>query len=338
MLLISQVHNLSGRQVLGEEKTLLTGLRDGQTSVSFLLIPTSCRLCGTDSGPEKIVTPFIKPKPFLEVRVHDLGQQPSLTGLCVGYEGEKWRATQFAQHVLEWLPEFVFNYTELNSMNSGNVVPMLRNAAKKVYQSEKFKNRGEFGELFLHAAIRQVFESVPAISKIYYKSARNETVKGFDAVHVVEKDHELQLWLGEAKFFSDINSAIKSVVGELQQHTERNYLRDEFLMLRGKIDRTWKYAEQLEDLLSENKSLDEVFKKACIAVLLTYDSDCLSQHKTCDNNYEQAYEEEIRKHYQTFANSELPKQIEIHLFLLPLHTKEILIQCLDEKLKSWQAI
>src|SRR5262249_32608915 len=139
--------------------------------------------CRYSRQPMSVATAFPKqPKPFLEVRVNDLSKDPSITGLCVGYERSKWRASQFADHVMDWLPEFVLNYSELRRVQSGNMTQLMREAAQRVYKSKKFQNRGEFGELFLHIAIRQVFKSLPAISKIYYKTARNETVKGFDAV------------------------------------------------------------------------------------------------------------------------------------------------------------
>ena len=279
-----------------------------------------------------------KPPSFLNVRVHDLGSAPSVTGLCVGYEMGSWRTSQFAQHILEWLPEFALKHSEISGTNPGNIVRMVRDAARRVYQSKKFENRGEFGELLLHAAIREVFDSLPAISKIYYKSAANETVKGFDAVHVVSSPAGLELWLGEAKFYSDISDAVRDVVAELQQHTTSDYMRGEFLLLKGKIDPQWPFATQLEDLLEENKSLDEVFQRACIAVLLTYDSDCLGQHISVDSAYEAAFEKEIRKHHATFASKNLPKDIAVHLILLPLNTKANLLAELDTKLKAWQTI
>jgi hypothetical protein len=279
-----------------------------------------------------------KPETFLKIRVHDVAAKPSITGLCVGYECDAWRASQFARHIIEWLPEFALKHAELNDMNSGNAVRMIRDAAKRVYQSRKFENRGEFGELFLHAAIREVFNSHPAISKIYYKTARNETVKGFDAVHVVGAAGALELWLGEAKFYSNVVDAVRDVVKELAAHTEANYLRDEFLLIRGKIDPTWPHAKDLEALLSENKSLDAVFLKACIAVLLTYDSDCLSSHSKCDAAYEAAFEAEVWKHHALFAGKPLPKNVTIHLILLPLNTKKSLLAELDSKLQAWQTI
>lgn len=279
-----------------------------------------------------------KPAPFLKVRVHDVAAKPSITGLCVGYERDDWRASQFARHIIEWLPEFALKHAELTDMNSGNAVQLIRDAAKRVYESRKFENRGEFGELFLHAAIREVFDSHPAISKIYYKSARNDTVKGFDAVHVVGRAGTLELWLGEAKFYNDINAAVRDVVAELAAHTETNYLRDEFLLIKGKIDPSWPHAKALQDLLAENKSLDEVFSSACIAVLLTYDSECLGKHNRSDAAYEAAFKTEILEHHALFAGKSLPKDVTIHLILLPLHTKKRLLAELDAKLQAWQTI
>lgn len=279
-----------------------------------------------------------QPKPFMEVRVHDLSVKPSVTGLCIGYELGEWRAAQFADHLMEWLPEFALTYSEIEGIHGGNMVALMREAAKKVYATKKFEKRGEFGELFLHVAIRQVFGSLPAISKIYYKSARNDTVKGFDAVHVVNDEDGLQLWLGEAKFYEDIGRAIRDVVEELKKHTERDYLRDEFLLITGKIDQGWPHADKLKTLLSPNTSLDTVFKAVCIPVLLTYDSSCVPKHKECSEAYSMEFREEIMRHYDTFKSKELPKNITIHLFLLPLELKEKLIAELDRKLQGWQGL
>lgn len=279
-----------------------------------------------------------QPDPFLDVEVHDLSQEPSLTGLSVGYERGYWRAEQFADHVMEWLPEFALNYAELKSVQPGNMAQLLRQAAKTVYQSEKFKNRGEFGELFLHIAIRQVFGSLPAISKIFYKSSPNDPVKGFDAVHVVGPPDNMELWLGEAKFYHDFARAVHDVAAELEKHMETDFLRNEFVLIRGKIDPSWPHAQRLKELLSRNKPLDQIFTRACIAVLLTYDSACLKAHTICDRAYKRAFEDEMRKNHLHFKKQSLPGSITIHLILLPLNTKRELIKLLDGKLGNWRNI
>lgn len=281
---------------------------------------------------------FPKPDPFLTVRVHNVDLEPSVSGLCAGYERGEWRAKQLADHVMDWLPEFALTASECETLGHQNATKLMRSAARRVYDSEKFKNRGEFGEILLHAAIRQVFDSLPAVSKIYYKSANNDTVKGFDAVHVVGPPEDLELWLGEAKFYDDIARAITDVVAELNKHLETNYLRDEFALIVNKIDPKWPHAAVLQKLLQPEVSLDEVFTRVCIPILLTYDSPCIAAHRSCDTVFAKAFEQEITKHYTNFSGRQLPPEIRIHLFLLPLLEKKALTEVLDGKLKLWQQL
>jgi len=289
------------------------------------------------TAPPAIVS-FAKPDPFLVLRVHHIGPLGDLCGLCVGYERGEWRAAQFADHIMDWLPEFALTASECQTLGHQNATKLLRMAAKRIYQTEKFKRRGEFGELLLHIAIRQVFNSLPAVSKIYYKSAANDTVKGFDAVHVVGPPDDLELWLGEAKFYSDISRAISDVAAELRKHTDTDYLRDEFSLIVNKIDESWPHAPVLKRLLQPEVSLDEVFKRVCIPVLLTYDSNCVGQHSGCNAKYEQAFRAEVELHQTRFRESKLPEEIRIHLFLLPLLKKSELVKVMDRKLQGWQKL
>lgn len=274
--------------------------------------------------------------PFIEVRVRDLNLDPTLRGLCVGYEKGQWRVSDFARHVIEWLPEFALEHSEREAIGHDNCVKMMGKAAVSVYTSEKYQKRGEFGEIFLHIALRQDCKSVPAISKLYFKSATNDTVKGFDAVHVVGQPGNLELWLGEVKFYDDIGRAIRDVVKELAQHTQENYLRSEFIWIGNKLDPAASHTKEIEKLLDRNVSLDNVFQRLCIPVLLTYDSDCVAKHSQCDAAYKAAFEAEVRKHYSTLIAKKLPANIRIHVFLLPLHTKADLIKELDRRLKLCQ--
>lgn len=125
------------------------------------------------------------PEKFFDIRTSDTQHNPYLITACAGYELGKWREKQLAEYLIEWLPEFCLKYTEIKSLGSNNAVRLLKKAASNVYATKKFKNRGEIGEIILHAIIRHEFNTIPLISKIYYKDAPNDTVKGFDCVHVV---------------------------------------------------------------------------------------------------------------------------------------------------------
>jgi hypothetical protein len=277
------------------------------------------------------------PEPFLEVRVKELKLAPALVGLCVGYEAGRWRSQELVAHMMEWLPEFALTYSERRSLAANSAVRLIRAAARSIYATEKFKNRGEFGELLLHIAIRQVFQTLPAISNIYYKDADNVTVKGFDAVHVIATATSLELWIGESKFYNDISKAIADVVDELTLHTEDTYLRREFAAIVNKIGPNWPHAERLQQLLDGNTSLDVVFDAACIPVLLTYDSKAISAHQKVTEEYIAAFTSEVKRHHATFASKKLPK-LRIYLLLVPLKSKQELVAELDEGLKKWQQI
>ncbi|MCL6695255.1 HamA C-terminal domain-containing protein [Acinetobacter baumannii] len=276
------------------------------------------------------------PDPFLEVRVHKTDLDPNLLTMCAGYELGEWRETQFADHVMQWLPEFALNYQEVRSMSAHNAVALLQKAARSIYQTDKYQSRGEFGELILHIILRQFFKTIPAISKIFFKDSRNDTVKGFDSVHVVYDGNTLDLYLGEVKFYTNINRAISDVIAELEIHTRGDYLRSEFTAILNKIDAEFPLATELRDLLHANKSLDTIIDSLVIPVLLTYESDTISQFNRVTEDFKEALEKEVNDNWEKFSSKGLPQDFRIELILLPLKSKKSFIECLDGMLDKWK--
>ncbi len=276
-----------------------------------------------------------KPASFFDFVVHDVARSPGLTAGSAGYEKGEWRNEALAEYLFDWLPEFALKYSDLEDLNSTTARKLLKKAATTVYTTEKYQRRGEFGELLLHAILRDVFNSQPAISKLYFKTSTNETVKGFDAVHVVENEEDLELWLGEVKFQKDASDAIRKVTKELEEHTDADWLRREFILIDSKIDLRWKHAAALRALISERTSLDVIFKRVCIPVLLTYESDTVEEHAEVCDEFESALKTELEEVYSRFASKDLPP-LRIHLFLIPLHKKEALIGILQSKLEGQQ--
>lgn len=276
--------------------------------------------------------------PFFNIIIHKDDTFPDLHGLCAGFESRQWRKDQLVNYLFEYLPEFALTYSELSNLTSENMVAKMRQVAASIYQSEKFKNRGEFGELLLHAIIREMYDTIPAISKIYYKDGPNETVKGFDAVHVIVTDKALELWLGEVKFYNNISNAISDVIEELNQHIKTRYVRNEFIAITNKIDTKWPHANILKTLLHPNTSLDDVFSNTCIPVLLTYDSSVLTRYDNKCDEYIQEISEEFQRFHKKFCDKLGEFPLTIHLFLFPLNTKAELINSLESKLKIWQSL
>lgn len=87
---------------------------------------------------------------FFNVVVHREDANRDLNGLCAGFEMKSWRKEQLVDYLMDYIPEFALTYSELESIDARDIRRMLRNAARAIYNSEKYKNRGEFGELLLH--------------------------------------------------------------------------------------------------------------------------------------------------------------------------------------------
>lgn len=278
------------------------------------------------------------PAQFFTARVELRGEPPDMTTLCAGYERGKWRKSDFVQHLFDYLVEFALKWSQLQKLNSATAYRMIEDAARRVYESEKYGKRGEFGELLLHAALRSHFCSEPAVSKLFYKTGDNDTVKGFDCVHVI--DHAdadgLELWLGEAKFHADITAAMQKAIASLKELTETERLKREFVLIRGLVDDTWPYAEEFK-ALTEGKSLDEIFDVLRIPVLLTYDSQAVKDHDRICHEYETALRTEAESIFERFkGNARLPADIYIHLILVPLRDKTALNEALHTRLKDLQ--
>jgi hypothetical protein len=280
-----------------------------------------------------------KPKPLLRVLVRDFELDPALVALCAGFEAQEWRASQLGRHLFEWLADFAFTDSELDSFNHATAAEFLARAAAAVYESDRYERRGEFGELLLHAVIRQEFDSLPAISKVYFKDTPNATVHGFDAVHVVVDDAGgLELWLGEVKFYGDVTDAMTSVAAELRAHTERDWLRTEFLAISNKIDGAWPHAAALEDLIHRNRPVEEILERIRIPVLVTYDSEAVAAATRSDAAYVAAFDAEVRELQRRFARKRLPTEVVIHLLLVPLAEKRRLVDVLDERLRHYREL
>jgi hypothetical protein len=114
-----------------------------------------------------------------------------------------------ADHLFQWLPYAALSQENQLAFGSNNFVEMLRLAAAHIYKTKKTATRGEIGELMLHLACILHFKTIPVMCKLVLKTSSNDTVKGFDGVHLLPRDSSFELWLGESKFYTDPQDSIR---------------------------------------------------------------------------------------------------------------------------------
>ena len=276
-------------------------------------------------------------KKFFDGDDYVVVKEEKFLGLNVGYECTMWRYKPFVNLLFSYLVEFATQFSDLDKVNADTAYEMLVHAAQMVYTSEKYGKRGEFGELLLHAILREQFGTEPVISKLYFKSSTNDTVKGFDAVHALENhDGVVELWLGEVKFYSDIEAAINAVIDEIQKHIDHKKLREEFICVGPHVGKGWRFEEQVSKLMDENTSLDKVFPVVCIPVLLTYESETVQSASKISEEFLKELKCELHKHKDSFFKKIGELNVKVKLILLPLDNKKKLCAILNEKLKGFQ--
>lgn len=261
-----------------------------------------------------------------------------MLGLCAGYESGSWRAEAFAKYLIRNLPQFFLPIEEWENFDTATGVEQMARAARAIYTTDQYDHRGEVGELILFSIMREHYNSEPLVAKFYFKCSANDTVKGFDAVHTVSGREGLELWLGEVKFYTRISAAIRDVLAELQDHLDTDFLREEFMWIEQKIGGGGVHQARVRLLLDDSTSLDEVFKVLHIPILLTYQSSTIRAHAVEDEAYITEIAAELSKHFDVFRDKELPRHVQIHLFLVPLAGKAHLLRSFDERLKALQKI
>jgi len=213
---------------------------------------------------------------FLELRVERLDLDPTLRGICAGFEAGKWRAEALSKYLIrDCLLDFALTRDEKQGIGAETAGRQLAEAAAWLYDTPNYKSRGEIGELLLHVVMCQFYGGRPVVAKIYFKDAANDTVKGFDSVHVCGAGDKLELWLGEVKFYSEIGSAIADVAKELEKHLSFDYLKAEFIPIRRKLEASAEDEALILAMTDKNITLDKIVKRICVPVLLTYDSDAV---------------------------------------------------------------
>lgn len=277
-----------------------------------------------------------RPKGFFKAHVHDMSRSTSFVALCAGYESGAWRVEGFVDHLLDYLIEFALTRDECRNVNSATSRRLLQQAARSVYTTEKSATRGEIGELLLHAVMREHYGSEPLVSKFYFKSSANDTVKGFDAAHILLTDAGVELWLGEVKFYKDVTGAIRDVLKELDAHLEDDYLREEFMWLGRKVTENTPEIEEVQRLLDDATTLDEIVEVIHVPVLLTYESAAVAAHDRSTDAYVEAFKREVEAHYKAFTSRDKIRRVCIHLCLVPLLKKAALIDDFDTLLKAQQ--
>lgn len=270
----------------------------------------------------------------LDERISD----STLRAYHVGFDQNKFRLLPLVETIRSVIPEYALGYHQGNNIPLTEIVDRLQDAAKTVYTTDKYKRRGEFGELILHLLLRDFCNSIPLISTIFFRDAPNIPAHGFDGVHVTINGNEKKLWLGESKLYKSGTDGVTDLVGDIVKHFNADYLREQFSLITRKLPVDAPEIEHWRTLMHKNQKLDVIFSSIVIPMVCTYNSSLFTSHNDETQQYIDDFKKECEALHDEFNRKKPASNLEIMLLLLPVPDKDELNTELDARLKAMQRI
>lgn len=279
------------------------------------------------------------PRPFkTDLIIEEKISTPTLKAYYIGFDQNQFRLQPLVDVVRSVIPEFSLGYHCGNNIPLTEIVERLKEAAETVYLTEKYQTRGEFGELILHLLLRDFRETIPLISKIYFKDSHNVPAHGFDGVQISINGTEKKLWLGESKLYKSGSDGIRDLVEDIKKHVNADYLRREFALISKKLPSSVPDIEYWRTLMDKYQKLDVIFSSIVIPMVCTYNSDLFNNHNDNTTECFNEFEAECLKLHGMFDKLKGTTDVEIILMLLPVPDKDSFNMELDKRLKSMQNI
>jgi hypothetical protein len=264
------------------------------------------------------------PDPFLTSLFDRVVDGDPIT-LCADFDDGEWRCEQLAKHLTEWILEFSLRSSERAMIRPGKMVAAVRDAASRIFEKDSI-SRGEAGEILLHAACRQEFQTNQLIARLYYKSSLDEQIHGFDCVHFRQDDTgDIELWLGESKLYASAKGAITEARKSIKAHLDRGFIKSQKTILFPKItdeSSNSDFTAQISQLFHKNTPIDKFLHSMVVPVLIACDSSAVnSATETCSQYLSSVYKEMVYISDHVRKGSPF-SEIRIQPIYVPLKSKE----------------
>lgn len=257
----------------------------------------------------------------------------------------------FIDAVMRYLPEYAMG-DQPAPVSSIDVIPYIKETANSVIKVKKiaeikkyidedipyeqwepgildiYSSKGIFSELILHFLLRTLHNTIPLISKIYFKDSFAQEAHGFDSVHV---SGDNKLWLGETKFYNDSKRGIKALIEDLNTHFKHDYLKEQFLIInRALINKNPEREAWIEKLNGATR-LEEKIEMIVVPLLCIYEDKFATTIIEAVNDGAETdalifdHISELKDYFEnnnTFANKE---RLHTLLILLPVECKKRIV-------------
>lgn len=229
------------------------------------------------------------------------------------------------------------DYNRLQNMHAAALSNKIKYIKDEIDNDSNTK-AGFFGEVLLCTILKALYGKDSFIARgRFFDPLENSETKGYDSYHIFDNKGQIELWFGEVKFHESHNTAINSVMGNINKALSINYLGQTFYSIDNQIEAIKPNANIIKQILEDWKyngiNLIEQIRqyniKLMYPILLVYgvNSSTYESNITKVVNY-------IKNNYSNYKCS-LDIPYSIFFILLPVHeVKEIkkeVLKWIEEK-------
>ena len=212
-----------------------------------------------------------------------------------------------------------------------------------------YEKKGIFGEVILHLFLKEFKDTIPLISKLYFKDSFAQEAKGFDSVHVSANGETL--WLGETKFYRTwkkhgvVKGGIDELVEDLKKHLSKDYLSEQYVIIKRGLETEYEHPQRAAWIEKLNKPilLKDVFQYIRIPLLCVYEDGIAQDYlqpitEAAKDAGIIAHTTTVRDYYNSINTFSHKDQVETLLILMPIEAKRKIVKCMLEKIWHLQNI
>lgn len=288
-------------------------------------------------------------------------QNKGLLAIVNDYESYEWRYEKFITYIMNRITECALSKQERDALIekqnwhslSMDAKESIRKCQKKNLEDDAIPKNAyaEIAEILLYGIMKDYYNALPVVPKIFYKQNKNDYAKGADSVHIViENNSNFSLWLGEAKFYANFDSGFEKAIESIEtllsdkQKMERECtiltnMKDLELFLVDKVDLLMK----IRATLSSNTTLDKIKHILHIPILILHECEITKKEKDNESyeskivaEYQSKFDKIVTKLNDKLSDEKIPHidRISFHTIVFPVPCKETVIELFDKEMNK----
>jgi len=293
---------------------------------------------------ENIIENEFKFDILLNESLFNINPNKHILSIVNDFEDGKWRDSKFDSYIWDNIAQTALSEKERKCLvrdSYSELVASAKNLRLTDSENDEKSKGSELAEIILYGIMKDYYNALPVVPKIFYKQNTQDYAKGADSVHIVIEDNDFSLWFGEAKFYDSIeNARLSSIIESIRNSLKSDKIKKENSIIRNvndidNLNIKPNIKDAIKESLKNTESIDFLKPKIHIPIFILHECE---KTKKC-TEFSTDYKTEIINFHKeraiTFFKKQADKlsteifkyeEIKFHLILFPVPEKKPIVE------------